>query len=158
MNAREFFFYHLKCWRNHRSPPTPQSNVVIDEFKVRPWRRVYHKSTLTHTTTLEWGKGEGEGRGKLLMCSRSNILSTIVESFCLYHDHTEIRLTKHRSPKLTFSKIQLIKRKSRLYHRIEINQKSDSRKNLSPFPPKIRHQYAILTPSCMASFPGTFEF
>ena len=42
-----------------------------------------------------------------------------------------------------------------LHHRIEINQKFDSRGNLAPFRqctcPKIRHQYAILTPSWQVS-------
>ena len=42
-------------------------------------------------------------------------------------------------------------RLSRSGHRIEINQKSNSRENLAPFfqctCPKMRHQYAILTPS-----------
>ena len=43
------------------------------------------------------------------------------------------------------------KKRRALAQNIEINQKSDSRENLSPFfqcaRPKIRHQYAILTPS-----------
>ena len=53
-------------------------NVVIDEFKVRPWCRVTHKSTLTHTTTLEWGWSDGIW--KLLIEPIYKLQSTIVAS------------------------------------------------------------------------------
>ena len=60
-------------------------------------------------------------------------------------------------PQYNFSKqnqchdLFLVTKFSTYSHRKEINQKSDSRENLSPFRqcacPKIRHQYTILMPS-----------